>query len=1008
VNPDPADADSWAFAADVPSGDDAASTEAGDPGGSPPQSAALRPGERVGDRFRIAAPIGRGAQGAVFRARDDVAGRDVALKLLLADLSERARARFRREGEVMAGLSHPGIVRVYSAGEHAGVPYLAFELVEDARSLADAWDELDRPARLGALRDVAEALGHAHARGLVHRDVKPANVLLDPSGRARVTDFGLAWAERLERLTRTGAFVGTPIAMAPEQLFAERATISPATDVWALGVVLYRALTDAYPFPGPDLVHLAAQVGRGPERPRALDRTVSPALEAACLRCLARDPRDRYPDGRALARALDAALARPRPDPRRRAARLAVGLAALTTIAAVVVGVTRPAPRAPKSPPADAAPADAASPTDAPEPPPAGPPPGAPALAPAPLPARCAPLQNAGGARLLGAWGAYVPAHPGTLVSKVVLTGDGHVLTAANDGLVVLWELATGRRVQVYRGFSAPVYGVGLTPDGRRVVGSGRDGDVRVWARASGEPLATLVGHEPAAWDLDVLPDGRVLSCASGDGSVRLWDLDQPGAELVRTYVTGGAKGLMCVTADPRGEFFLAGGDDGTLDLWSVEGDAAAPAHRLVHADGVLDVACARDAPLAAAVDRAGWLVVWDLAAGEAVARIRAVTPERNLAEGFARCVWLGPDGRRALVGGDDGAVRLWDVATGRELRALTGHFGWVNGLDRQDDTLVTTGSDGTVRRWDLERWTEVRGRPGHLGPVSRVLHRSAEEVVSTGYDGAVRRWAVATGRPIAVAHDPAGEPIIDAALGPERRRLFTAGSRGSVHAWDLATGGPPRLVGRAGARLSCLAAGIGLDGPVLAAADRRGRVFLWPAAGGADPRVLRLEGAAGLDLEPSPDGAFYTCGVDAAVHLVHPGWAPGEPRVARRWGPFSTPVADVEPLTDGRLLTGGVATRGQPGAVAVSGAEREQRLFRHPGGVADLAVDPTERRAASAGLEGVVALHDLAEAGPPVEVDVGATWDRPRTLAFSPDGRELLVGTDLGVILRFAVRQAE
>ncbi|MEZ6188567.1 MAG: serine/threonine-protein kinase [Planctomycetota bacterium] len=206
--------------------------------------------------YRVVGRLGAGASGQVFRVVDP-AGRELALKLLT---DPGAGERFAREGQVAASLQHSGIVGVHGQGvTPQGRAYLVFELVE-GEDLEAAFRHLAPLELVRVLREVAGALAHAHTRGVVHRDVKPHNVLVDRQGRARVADFGLAHAAGYERLTRSGVMVGTPHYMAPEQVTGERQRFGPATDVWALGVILYRVLTGRLPFDGANMIELAARI----------------------------------------------------------------------------------------------------------------------------------------------------------------------------------------------------------------------------------------------------------------------------------------------------------------------------------------------------------------------------------------------------------------------------------------------------------------------------------------------------------------------------------------------------------------------------------------------------------------------------------------------------------------------------------------------------------------------------------------------------------------------------
>ncbi len=304
----------------------------------PGSSGEIRPGSRVG-RFKVLETIGRGGNGAVFRVHDPKLHRDLALKALLPGIlgSPEAFERFRREGQALARVQHPGIVSVHDVGEtSAGIPWFVMDLVDGCslavilRNLADreprslAPEQLLPPGatasasrgrswveavvRMGV--ELADALDHAHGCGVVHRDVKPGNVLIDRQGHARLIDFCVALDDPDEALTRTGVTPGTPLYMAPEQIRGERSAVGPATDVYGLGATLYQCLTLSAPFRGGSTADVYQRIQtQDPPRIRKINPAVPRDLEIVIGKSLEKDPRRRYATPRELREDLEALLA---------------------------------------------------------------------------------------------------------------------------------------------------------------------------------------------------------------------------------------------------------------------------------------------------------------------------------------------------------------------------------------------------------------------------------------------------------------------------------------------------------------------------------------------------------------------------------------------------------------------------------------------------------------------------------------------------------------------------
>ncbi|HEX2164680.1 MAG TPA: serine/threonine-protein kinase, partial [Thermoanaerobaculia bacterium] len=255
----------------------------------------LAPGSVVGGRFEVLAVLGAGGMGTVFKARDRELDEVVALKMLKPELAGDAAnvERMREELRLARRITHPNVLRTFDLGEVDGVPYITMEYVQGV-TLARLLDHAGRMSLSGGLRvarQLCQGLAAAHAEGVIHRDIKPPNLLLQPNGNVKLMDFGIARRRRREdpALTSVGWVMGTPLYLAPEQLRGEEA--DARSDLYATGVVCYEMFAGAPPFAGATYADLAARTMREePPPPSAKWPEIPPALEAAILRCLAKDP----------------------------------------------------------------------------------------------------------------------------------------------------------------------------------------------------------------------------------------------------------------------------------------------------------------------------------------------------------------------------------------------------------------------------------------------------------------------------------------------------------------------------------------------------------------------------------------------------------------------------------------------------------------------------------------------------------------------------------------------
>jgi serine/threonine-protein kinase len=270
-------------------------------------------------RYEIQSELGKGAMGVVYRANDPLLSRTVAIKTVLmsSDPQEVAEyeARFYQEAKAAGGLNHPNVVTIYDIGKSGNLVYMAMELLEgdELRAVMKPGEPMPVGRAIEIAAQVAEGLAYAHQHGVVHRDVKPANIMILHAGPAKITDFGIARMRTAEVRTQTGVVLGSPRYMSPEQVAGKRA--EPRSDIFSLGVIFYEMLTGKPAFTGDDITSVMYQIlNVVPPAPSTVNPAVPPVLDFIVAKALAKIPEDRYQDAAELARDLhDSAKAQPAP-----------------------------------------------------------------------------------------------------------------------------------------------------------------------------------------------------------------------------------------------------------------------------------------------------------------------------------------------------------------------------------------------------------------------------------------------------------------------------------------------------------------------------------------------------------------------------------------------------------------------------------------------------------------------------------------------------------------------
>ncbi|MDA0836255.1 MAG: protein kinase [Planctomycetota bacterium] len=975
------------------------------------------------ERYEVIGEIGRGGLGRVLKADDKEMNREVALKELLPmpglstlerQLKESRIARFMAEARITGQLEHPSIVPVYEIGQREdGGIYYTMKIVRgktlhqrlkrksgskqpstntiSSSKLRIPEDSLplDLAGRLPLLSnfvDVCHAIAYAHSKGVIHRDIKPKNIMIGDYGETVVLDWGLAKHREQKQpgyRTMVGEVIGTPEYMPPEQARGMIEEIDERSDVFSLGAVLYEILTGQSPYQSDSKTEALVAASKAIILPvNEVEPHAPPELSAICEKALQPYPKDRYANADSLARDVQYYLSgqlekRIRAEEREQTARryLYVAHMNLAKQAWEVGNISR--------------------------------------------------------------------AHA---LLETHLPQKDHRDVRGFEWFY-LWQLCHSRQKNTLRGHREPVWAVAVSPDGKSIASGSEDKTIRVWDSSTGKEITALPGHTRVITCLAFSPCGRFLASGSGDLTVRLWDLDT-GSQWA--LFQGHKRPVSTLAYSPNGEILASGGFDRNVILWDttdgkeitrvgdhphrVRGSAFSPDGTTLATGGGIP-------------DKPGDIYLWDVREIRQGKRSPTILKGHF---GSVNTVAFSPDGKTLASGSWDQTVKLWDILSGREQMTFQGHSEGVVCLAfSPDGNLLASGSGernmaGIVKVWNVSDGKERTTLKGHMdGILSLAFFPDGNRLVSASFDKTLKLWDIAVEQRLtpqlkghtagawAVAFSPNGKLLASGGqdrkvrlwnsrtweevgslkgharlvtcvcFSPDSSLLVSGSADNSVRVWDVES--QVEVFNLAGHVKEITCVSFSPDGKWLATGSQDNTVKIWDTETGGEIASLRGHHDVISSLDFSPNGTrLATASFDKQIKVWEINVQNQHPLEKRTLEGHHSPVLSLKYSPDGRRL----ATGSRDGVLKLWSTSNYEVIASHQPskhGLMKLAYSPNGQTLAIGSYESVLHL-DIQSGDVLFNLDTGRDW--VQAVDFDVEGHFLAVGNSSSIAIIEMARQ--